>query len=296
MAPRALWTGSIMFGLVNVPVRLYTAVHEHKVGFRLVHEPDDGPIGSPFFVMGRLEGRVPPDILPYNFGDSWLYDATLDEQRHLQDATVKVLADLHTIENPGEEFAYLEFAEPGDTPLRRHVAHTRAWYEFAAADGGRSPLVERGFEWLDEHWPSGEGPTVLSWGDSRIGNVMYDGFDPIGVFDWEMVGLGPRELDLAWLAYSHCAFQDIAANYGVEGMPHFLRMDDVAATYEKATGYTPRNLEWFGTYAAVQWGIVGLRTGRRSVHFGERAAPDDIDDLLLNRQPLERMLAGEYWS
>jgi DNA end-binding protein Ku len=45
MAPRALWTGSIAFGLVNVPVRLYTAVHEHKLRFHLVHAKDDGPIG-----------------------------------------------------------------------------------------------------------------------------------------------------------------------------------------------------------------------------------------------------------
>ena len=45
MAPRALWTGSISFGLVNVPVRIYSAVHEHKLQFHLVHEKDDGPIG-----------------------------------------------------------------------------------------------------------------------------------------------------------------------------------------------------------------------------------------------------------
>jgi len=43
--PRSLWTGSISFGLVNVPVRVYSAVHEHKVRFHLVHEKDDGPIG-----------------------------------------------------------------------------------------------------------------------------------------------------------------------------------------------------------------------------------------------------------
>ena len=43
--PRALWTGSISFGLVNVPVRVFTAVHEHKLSFHLVHEVDDGPIG-----------------------------------------------------------------------------------------------------------------------------------------------------------------------------------------------------------------------------------------------------------
>jgi len=43
--PLALWTGSISFGLVNVPVRVFTAVHEHKLSFHLVHEVDDGPIG-----------------------------------------------------------------------------------------------------------------------------------------------------------------------------------------------------------------------------------------------------------
>ncbi|HEY2427352.1 MAG TPA: hypothetical protein VGI06_00370, partial [Acidimicrobiales bacterium] len=34
-------------------------------------EPDPGPIGAPFFVMGRVEGRVPPDNMPYVFG-SWV--------------------------------------------------------------------------------------------------------------------------------------------------------------------------------------------------------------------------------
>ena len=43
--PRALWTGSISFGLVNVPVRLYSAVSEHKLHFHFVHEKDESPIG-----------------------------------------------------------------------------------------------------------------------------------------------------------------------------------------------------------------------------------------------------------
>ena len=45
MAPRALWSGNVTFGLVNVPVRLYSAVHEHKLQFHLVHAKDDSPIG-----------------------------------------------------------------------------------------------------------------------------------------------------------------------------------------------------------------------------------------------------------
>ena len=55
MPPRALWSGSITFGLVNVPVRMYSAVHEHKLQFHLVHEPDDGPIG--YEKICKLEGK-----------------------------------------------------------------------------------------------------------------------------------------------------------------------------------------------------------------------------------------------
>ena len=42
---RALWTGSISFGLVNVPVRMYSALDEHDLHFNLIHEPDGGRIG-----------------------------------------------------------------------------------------------------------------------------------------------------------------------------------------------------------------------------------------------------------
>ena len=35
--PRALWSGAISFGLVNAPVRMYTAISEHNVHFNLVH-------------------------------------------------------------------------------------------------------------------------------------------------------------------------------------------------------------------------------------------------------------------
>jgi len=254
-------------------------------------EPDPQAIGAPFFVMERVDGEVPPDIMPYNFGDNWLYDAAPEQQRRLQDATVAVLAELHSIEHAEEAFGFLAFPDPGTTCLRRHVAHAQAWYEFAAAGGLRSPLIEAGFAWLEDHWPTDEGPTVVSWGDSRIGNVMYRDFRPVAVLDWEMAGLGPRELDVGWLVYSHRCFEDIAAGYGLPGMPTFLREDDVASTYESLTGYAVRDLDFYTTYAAVQYGVVGLRTGRRSVHFGERPMPDDVDDLLLNRSRLEAILS-----
>ena len=203
-------------------------------------EPDPAAIGCPFFVMGRVDGRVPPDVMPYNFGDSWLYDASAADQRHLQDATIGVIARLHAIDRAPERFGFLSRSpdpdtagRAGATALRRRVEVTRDWYDFAAGDGFRSPLVERVFAWLDEHWPADEGEPALCWGDSRIGNMMYDGFDPVAVLDWEMATLGPRELDVAWLIYGHRIFEDIAASLDLAGMPDFLRADDVATTYER---------------------------------------------------------------
>jgi len=57
--PRSIWTGSITFGLVNVPVRVFTAVHEHKLSFHLVHEKDDGPIG--YQKICKTEDKPVPD-------------------------------------------------------------------------------------------------------------------------------------------------------------------------------------------------------------------------------------------
>ena len=57
--PRAIWTGSISFGLVNVPVRLYSAISEHKLHFSLVHESDQSPIG--YQKVCKLEDKPVPD-------------------------------------------------------------------------------------------------------------------------------------------------------------------------------------------------------------------------------------------
>src|SRR2546428_2575288 len=43
-APRALWKGSISFGLVSIPIELHTAVRNHRPRFRLLHGTDKSPV------------------------------------------------------------------------------------------------------------------------------------------------------------------------------------------------------------------------------------------------------------
>ena len=260
------------------------------------YEPDPGALGAPFFVMDRVTGRVPADIPPYVM-DGWLLGAPPDRQRALQDASVGLLADLHSIPIEGLDVGFLDPPVAGPTPLARHVANQRAYYEWSRGDR-HHPIVEAAFDWLDANWPADEGPTVISWGDSRIGNVMYDidGFAPVAVFDWEMAALAPQEMDLGWMMFMHTFFQEIAVALGLDGMPDFLRRAAVIATYEERSGRTVRNLEWFEVYAALRHAMIMARVTERSVHFGEAEWPDDLDEVIPHRHVLQQMLDGSWWA
>lgn len=253
-------------------------------------EPAEGPLGTPFFVMRRVDGRVPPDVMPYNF-DSWVSQATPAERAHLQSASVSVLARLHAIEHPAERFAFLELDRPGATAMRRQLADQAAYYEWAR-EGLRVPLIERTFAWLEEHFPGDEGEPVMCWGDARIGNMLFDGFEPAAVLDWEMAVLAPPEVDLTWFSYIHTFFEDLAQKFGAPGLPDFLRQEDVATEYEKRSGREPRHLHWFTVYAALRYAVVSVRTTKRGVHFGQQQMPEDLDDLVMHREGVERLLAG----
>lgn len=277
--------------------KLLRLVGEHsKVPVPPTHwlELDSTALGAPFFVMGRVEGRVPPDVMPYNM-DSWLLEAAAEDQKLLQDSTVRAIADLHSIDLGKVDASFLEFDVPGKTPMRRHFENQKRLYEWMRRDR-HHPILERTIEWLESHWPEDEGESVISWGDARIGNVLYDGFEPAALLDWEMAAIGPRELDLAWCSFLHFFFEDIAQGAGLEGMPKFLQLKEVAATYAAHTGYTPNNLEFYEVYAALRHGIVMARVHERRVHFGEAEWPEDVDSVIMHRGGLERMLDGSYWK
>ena len=255
-------------------------------------EPDPAAFGTPFYIMSRVDGDVPSDITYNSAG--WLFEAGREEQRRVQESTVSALAALHAAPEPERNFAFLQHPQVGDTALRRHVAHAQAWYDYAVSLADRSPLIERGFRWLADNWPAESGETVLSWGDARVNNVIYRDFRPVALLDWEMAGLGPREIDIAWLVGGHRVFQDIAGMLGSPGLPHFLRLEDVATQYEAATGHAVMDIDFYLTCTAIQWAIVFVLAGLRRVHFGEQAMPDDVQDLIINRGPLEQMLAAGH--
>ncbi|WP_328724655.1 phosphotransferase family protein [Streptomyces sp. NBC_00259] len=249
-------------------------------------EEDPAPLGAPFLVMERVEGRVPPDVVPYTYEGNWLHSATDGERARLEEATISVIARLHDQYPVGS---------CEGSALRRHVDAQRDYYAWVVDGLPRSPLIESAFDRLEAHWPADEGPAVLTWGDARIGNIIYDGFEPAAVLDWEMAALAPREVDLGWTVYLHRFFQDLTVGSGQRGLPDFLRREHIERRYAELTGHTPRDMDFHTLYAALRHAIVMLRVAYRQVHFKEVAVPENPDRMILHHDSLAAMVRGTYW-
>jgi aminoglycoside phosphotransferase (APT) family kinase protein len=284
-------------------LRLVAGASEVPVPVTRWIEHDPAVLGAPFLVMDRVDGRVPPDVMPYTF-EGWLLDATPSQQRALQDATVATLAGVHRIDldavaDAGTDVSFLEVpvvlgvpGAAGTSALRGHVEHWRAYHEWMR-NGRTFALVDAAFAWLDAHWPAEDGgPATLSWGDARIGNVIYEGFAPVAVLDWEMAGIAPPGVDLGWMVFLHTFFQDLAEQFGLAGLPHMFRPEDVVATYRDAGGPHVDDLEFHIVYAALRHALVMSRVHDRRVHFGEAEPVEDPDDAIMHRTRLERLLDG----
>jgi aminoglycoside phosphotransferase (APT) family kinase protein len=301
IAPRASATPIFPSYDLDQQFQVMRAVAAHtSVPIPRVYWSETSPdaLGGEFFVMERLDGEVPPDVMPYTFG-SWLSEASAADRSRLQQASIRVLGELHAMTEPHR--ACPNLAPGGTEPtgveaLRAHVEEQRRYYEWVIADGPRSPLIERGFDWIEANLPADAGPAVLCWGDSRIGNMMYRDFEPAAVLDWEMAALGPRELDLGWMIFQHRFFEDLAAMAGLPGMPDFLRRDEVSDTYLQLTGHRPADLDFYTLYAALRHAVIMFRVQSRAVAFGQAELPANPDEMILHRATLEAMLAGTYWA
>ena len=301
------WVARVAPTEKDVPVfSSYRMDHQFDV-IRLVAEKTDVPVprvrwleatgsvlGTPFFLMDYVAGQVPPDVMPYTFGDNWFAAAPAERRRELQDSTVEVIAKLHTIPDPEATFGFLDDGSDSNA-LRRNLNWLQSWYQFAVPDIGRSELIERALAWLEANWPADVAATdpVLVWGDSRVGNVLYSDFRPVAVLDWEIAVLGPREMDVAWIIFAHMVFQELAALAGLPGLPDFMREADVKSTYATLAGVELGDLHWFYVYSGVIWACVFMRTSARRVRFGEIEKPDDVESLFYHGSILRRLISDE---
>lgn len=88
--PRAIWSGSVVFGLVNAPVKMYSAIDEHDLELHLVHEKDRARIG--YAKVCKKEGKeVPADeiVKAYEVAEGEFVYLTDEDCRTRKRATSK---------------------------------------------------------------------------------------------------------------------------------------------------------------------------------------------------------------
>jgi aminoglycoside phosphotransferase (APT) family kinase protein len=226
--------------------------------------------------------------MPYTWG-SWLTDMTGGEQSQIADACIDLLAGIHGVELSAETTTALELRDFEGSSLRRHVASERARYDWAREDRA-FPTIERAFAALDAQWPAYESDPRISWGDARLGNILWSGVEPVAVLDWEMVALAPPAVDVGWMLFFAEYFQRTAERQGKPGIPGFLARDASVERYERATGTAISQPEWYLLYAALRQAIVSIRTMGRAVHFGEMPAPAEPEGLVLDLEFLAQLI------
>ena len=257
-------------------------------------EPDSDHIGSSFFVTGRVEGDVPPDMMPYTM-QGWVLEESEENRAKLQRNALRTLAGIHALDASDPALDFLNRPEYGDTALDQHLNYQKFYYDWARGDD-RFEVIEAAFDWLDTHRPQHISFTTINWGDSRIGNMLFRDCTPVAVLDWEMAALGPPEVDLAWFFQMHAFFANLATRYGMPGIDGFHRRSEILATYEEFSGRPVENIEFWEVFAQIRYAIVSIRTSERAIQMGQMDDPGSLEERIMNADLLRQTCEGTFWD
>lgn len=152
---------------------------------------DDSIIGTAFFVMDHVPGRI--------FFDRVMTGGTPAERAAVYEDMARVLAALHRID---WRKAGLEgFGRPEGYMARQVALWTRQW---EAAKVEEMPEMDRLAAWLPGHLPAEEEATIAH-GDFRLGNLIIHPTEPriAAVLDWELATIGHPLADLGYACLTY---------------------------------------------------------------------------------------------
>ncbi len=245
------------------------------------YEADSEVIGAEFLVMDRVDGVVPPDRLPYTMEGWLLEESSPEEQRTLQDSALDALADIHAIDWRAAGLDLLDRPELGTIGLDQQLTYYERFLAWGRGEHPHERFHEIG-RWLRANQPDPEPEPVLTWGDARIGNIIFREHRPVAVLDWEMATLGPRQVDLAWF----CLFERFfSQELGMPNLAGFAPMDEVVARYEARTGVEVGDLGWYTAWGAYRYALVMMRICQAEAIAEIEGFPEDdnVATIMLDR-------------
>ncbi|MGW4244962.1 phosphotransferase family protein [Nocardia sp. NPDC004722] len=221
-------------------------------------ERGDTSLGSPYFVMNRLEGQAPSDFPSYHAAGNY-FAATPEQRARMWWGCVDTIATVNQLDWQALRLDFLGFPRHGSGVIEQGVNYLDAALHWACE--GRVPeTYRRAVAYLRDNRYEPDRAT-LCWGDARMSNILYDGeFRVRGVLDWEIAHLGAPESDLAWMLFLDWACSEYEGHPPLPGTP--TRAETIAY-YEKLTGYQVRNLEYQEIFSAALLSIPLLRMTHR---------------------------------
>ncbi len=235
------------------------------------YEEDPSWLGVPFFTMGHVEGQVPPDNLPYTM-EGWVLEATPVEQERMWWSGLEAMARVHRADWRRLDLHWLDRPGRGRPGLDQQLSYYRSFLDWSAK-GRPQPVAEAAWDWLVANRPDEEGEVVLCWGDSRLGNIIWQDFRPAAVVDWEMATLGQPELDLGWWLYFDRQFSEGLA---VPRPPGFPSHDETVARYGELVGRPMRDLEYYQVFSGFRFAVILCRLADLMIESGQWPADSDM--------------------
>ncbi|MEM1153154.1 MAG: phosphotransferase family protein [Pseudomonadota bacterium] len=194
---------------------------------------DDAVIGSMFYVMEYMEGRILWDPLLPEAADN-------TERAAIYDAMNETMAALHNVNV--ESVGLSDYGRPGNY-FERQVSRWSKQYR--ASETQPIPAMETLLEWLPANMPADDGAISLVHGDYRLDNMMFHAQEPrvIALLDWELSTLGHPLADLA----NQCMAWMLPREGGIKGL----------AGVDRASLGIPSDEEYVARYCE--------RTGRKEI-------------------------------
>jgi aminoglycoside phosphotransferase (APT) family kinase protein len=232
---------------------------------------DPSILGSPFFVMQMVEGRI--------FWDASFPRVAREERPAYFDAMNATIAALHQIDYSALGLG--DFGKPGNYFARQIARWSKQYLQ--DGDAGRDANMDELLEWLPQNIPDDD-QTSIAHGDFRCDNLIFHPYEArvVAVLDWELSTLGHPLADFAYHAIMYRMPPNIIA--GLQGVEldamNIPSESQYVAAYCARTGRSSiHDYDFYIAFnffriAAIFHGIKGrvLRGTASSVHAKERAA------------------------
>jgi len=247
-------------------------------------EHDIGILGSPFYLMSKIEGQIAPDVPSYHISGLF-YNATPERRRKLCLSSLEVAARIHLIDWERHGFDFLGVPPPGTTEaIDRELDYYENFLEWAREEP--QPILQAGLDYLKKNKFTPK-RTALCWGDCRFGNMIFGGNDEVvGVLDWEMAYLGNPEADMGWFIFLDWQMSEA---YGMPRLDGFPSYEEIVSHWENFTGFKAENILYHEILAAFKLGVITVKL-TKSMKANNAPVPEDLDTNNASTQRIAALL------